>query len=220
MSGPDPNRPKPGSNSIGQFVIGVSPIGTIPEFDYWSTIISQYANSPVLTAIIGNFFAYADQTKNMDAFFDQIFNVATAQGYGLDVWGAIVNVSRTMRIVFDERYLGFEEATTISAEPFGQAPFYAGDPLTQNFVLADTPYRTLIYAKALANICNGSIPAINAILKTLFAGRGNCFVVDNLDMTIQYVFKFSLTAVELSILENSGVLPTPTGVDYEIVVDI
>ena len=49
MSGPDPFRPKTGSNGIGGFVIGVSPIGDIPPFDFWKTIISQYANSDVIT---------------------------------------------------------------------------------------------------------------------------------------------------------------------------
>jgi hypothetical protein len=37
-------------SSIGQFQIGVSPIGTIVPFSYWSTIISQYANSPIMGA--------------------------------------------------------------------------------------------------------------------------------------------------------------------------
>lgn len=220
MTGPDLNRPLPGSNGIGQFIIGVSPIGNITPFDYWQTIISQYANSPSLTALIGNFSAYIDQTQNMDAFFDMIWNVATAQGYGLDIWGRIVGVSRVLSVAFDGRYFGFDEATVVSAEPFGQAPFYNGDPLTENFSLSDAAYRTLIYAKALANICDGSIPAINQILLRLFPGRGNCYVTDGLDMTMTYTFDFALSSVELSILESSGVLPTPTGVSYEIVVNI
>ena len=87
MSGPDVNRPRPGSNAIGSFIIGVSPIGTIIPFDYWATIISQFANSPILTQLIANMDSYLDQTANLDAFYDLIFNVATAQGYGLDVWG-------------------------------------------------------------------------------------------------------------------------------------
>jgi hypothetical protein len=218
MSGPDPFRPTPGSNAIGSFVIGVSPIGDIPPFDYWQTIISQYANSDVITTLIGNFDAYVDQTANFDAFYDLVMNVASAQGYGLDVWGRIVDVSRTLNVGNTGRYFGFEEATTLSADPFNVSPFYVGQPLTSNFNLDDEPYRTLIFAKAFANICDGSIKSINQMLRTLFPGRGNCYVTDGLDMTMTYFFAFPLSQVELAILTQSGVLPKPTGVRATVVV--
>ena len=71
---PHPN-PAPGSNAIGQFIIGVSPIGTIPSFDPWATIISQYGNSQAIDAIITSFNAAMDQTANFDDFFDVTWNV-------------------------------------------------------------------------------------------------------------------------------------------------
>lgn len=217
MSGPDINRPRPGSNAIGSFIIGVSPIGPIPGFDYWKTIISQYANSPVLTQLIANYDDYIDQTANIDNFFDLIFNVDTAQGYGLDVWGRIVNVSRTLHIIGSVNYFGFEEATTLSANPFGQAPFYSGAPVTTNYDLSDDAYRTLIFAKALSNISNGSIKSINQLLLNLFPTRGNCYVTDGNDMTMTYTFNFFITPVELAIIEQSGVLPKPVGVQSTVV---
>jgi hypothetical protein len=219
MSGPDPFRPKPGSNGIGEFIIGVSPIGDIAPFDYWQTIISQYANSDVLTTLIGNFDTYVDQTANVDAFYDLIMNVASAQGYGLNVWGRIVGVSRTLNVGNPGKYFGFDEATPISADPFNQSPFYVGQPLTTNFNLTDDAYRTLIYAKAFANICDGSIKSINQMLRTLFPGRGNCYVTDGLDMTMTYTFRFLLTDVEQAIVGQSGVLPKPTGVQATVVVN-
>lgn len=216
MSGPDINRPRPGSNGIGLFAIGVSPIGTIIPFDYWDTVISQYANSPILTTLIGNMDEYLDQTENLDDFYDLIFNVATAQGYGLDVWGSIVNVSRTLDVPGTSNYFGFEEAG-IGANPFNTEPFFSGQQLTNNFILADSAYRVLIYAKALANICDGSIPAINQILLRLFPNRGNCFVTDGLDMSMTYTFQFALTPVELAIVAQSGALPKSTGVSATVV---
>ena len=216
MNGPDINRPRPGSNAIGLFQIGVSPIGTIVPFDYWDTILSQFANSPVLTTLIGNMDAYLDQTENLDAFYDLIFNVATAQGYGLDIWGKIVNVSRILDVPGTAAYFGVEEAG-IGANPFNTQPFYSGSQLTTNFILSDSAYRVLIYAKALANICDGSIPSINQILLRLFPNRGNCFVTDGLDMTMAYTFQFTLTPVELAIVAQSGALPKPTGVSATVI---
>lgn len=214
MTGPDVFRPKFGSNAIGSFTIGVSPIGSIESFDIWRTIISQYANSPILTRLVENMFSYLDQTTNFDNFFDMIMNVDTAQGYGLDVWGRIVGVGRTLSVPGDQTWLGFQEAG--DGEPFNQAPFYSGQQISSNFVLTDTAYRTLIFAKALANICDGSIPAINQILLNLFPNRGNCYVVDNLDMSMTFKFDFVLTLVEQAIVAQSGVLPRSTGVSYSV----
>jgi hypothetical protein len=222
MTGPDINRfqTDPLSNSIGRFVIGISPIGTIEPFDVWETVISQYANSPILMQLILNFDAYLDQTQNLDNFIGFMRDISSASGYGLIVWGNIVGVTNVLQIVGTQKYFGFEEATPISADPFGpggQSSFYSGTPLTSNFTLSDDAFRLLILAKALANLSNGSIDSINQILISLFPNRGNAFGTDGLNMTGTYTFNFILTPVELAIVEQSGVLPKPTGVNFTVV---
>lgn len=214
MTGPDINRPRAGSNSIGTFAIGISPIGPIPAFDFWTTVISQYANSPILTQLCQDLAVSINPATDFDAFYDNIFNIATAVGYGLDVWGRILGVSRTLSISATN-FFGFQQGTP-GAQPFDQGVFYAGGGATNNFNLADDPYRVLLYAKALANISDGSILSINTILKNLFPNRGNCFVADGLNMTMTYVFQFTLTPVELAIVGNSGVLPRSCGVSSSI----
>lgn len=218
MSGPPyphPN-PAPGSNGIGLFVIGVSPIGTIPPFDAWSTIISQYSNSETITSLILAFNSAIDQTENFDLFYDRIWNILSAQGYGLDVWGRIVGVGRSLSVPGDLAYFGFAEAG-IGANPFNQEPFYSGAVLTNNFDLSDDAFRVLILAKAFANVSDGSLISANKILLSLFPSRGTCYARDNLDMTMDYVFGFVLAPVELAILAQSGVLPTPAGVVSDII---
>lgn len=205
--------------AIGTFVIGTSPVGDVVPFSYWSTILSQYANSPIITTLIGNFQQYVDQTLNMESLYDNIWNVATASGYGLDVWGRIVGVQRVVQIQ-TTKFFGFDEMGTASIEPFGpggKGAFYNGVLSTSSFALSDQTFRTLIFAKAMANITNGSIPSINAILRSLFPGRGNCFVTDGLNMTMTYTFDFPLAAFEFAIVSTSGVLPKPTGVAATIV---
>jgi len=211
MTGPPLPRPVPGSNAIGSFRVGVSPIGTIQPFDPWATILSQYANSPVLTQLILNFDSYVDQTLNIDNFFDLIWNIDTAIGYGLDVWGRIIGVTRTLQTI-PGKYFGFEEAGSLTVGTFGQSPFFSGEQATNNFQLPDDSYRTLLFAKALANISDGSIPAINQLLLNLFPNRGNCYCTDGGNMTMTYTFAFFLTPVEVAIVTQSGVLPKPVGV--------
>jgi hypothetical protein len=58
------------------------------------TIISQYGNSATISALINNMNAYIDPCSDIDNFYDFVFNVETAQGFGLDIWGRIVNISR------------------------------------------------------------------------------------------------------------------------------
>ena len=195
-------------NSIGQFVIGQSAIGTPAPFDFNKTIISQYANSPILMQLIQNFAQYIDPTANMDAFYDVIWNVDTAQGVGLDIWGRIVGVNRVIPVAPDADF-GFAEA---SGEPFGFGEFYAGETLTNNTALSDSAFRLLIFAKALSNITDCSITSINQLMLNLFPGRGDCHVQDNLNMTVTYVFNFVTTPVEKAIIQGSGALPKPTGV--------
>lgn len=212
---PYPPLPAPGSNSIGEFEIGVSPIGAISDLNPWTPIISQYKNSPTIDSLMLSISAAFDQTENFSNLYDNIWNVLTAFGYGLDVWGRIVGVIRTIFIPAGISYLGFEEAGS-SWTGFGQGGFYSGGILTQNFVLDDTDFRRLILAKAASNISNGSIPAVNAILLALFPNRGSCYVVDNLNMSVTYTFNFALTPPELAIVSQLNVLPTSAAVSVTI----
>ena len=93
----------------------------------------------------------------------------------------------------------------------------AGGTITSNFQLVDSAFRTLIYAKMASNISDGALPSVNQILLNLFPNRGACFVTDGLNMTMTYTFDFLLSPVELAILEQTGVLPTPAGVAATIV---
>lgn len=217
MSGSGPPYPRyapgasPGGNAIGSFVIGSSPIGTIQAFDLWVTIISQYSNSPILTAMIESFNAAMDPTELLDDFYDLIWNVLTAEGYGLDVWGRIVGVDRAVNVSQAGEYLGFQEPGN-DWTGFNQGIFYSGPVLTNNILLTDAQFRPVVLAKAATNIWDGSIPGLNTILLALFKGRGQVYAADNQNMSITYTFDFALTALDSAIISGSGALPQPTGV--------
>lgn len=207
--------PQTGTGAIGKGGAGNLVIGG-PSFDWQATVVSQYANSDVLMNVIASFAEAIDQKINIDNFYDKLWNIATAEGFGLDVWGRIVVIERTLQV--NTRYLGFEEGDP-DYDPFNVSPFYSGGGTTTSVSLSDTAYRVLILAKALHNICFGSVPGINAILQLLFPNRGPCYVTDNGDMTMTYTFGFVPTPVELAVIETSNVLPRPTGVavNYSVI---
>lgn len=214
-------NPAPGSNAIGSFAIGVSPMGDIPFYDYWQSVISQYGTATILTQLITNMFQYLDPTADLNNFFDFIWNVNSAQGIGLDIWGRIVGVTRTVNLPSAGRYFGFEEQS-ITVDPYNQSPFYNGGALTTSFQLSDSAFLVLILAKALANITSGSIPALNQLLLNLFPGRGNAYVTEGGlgNMTMTYTFAFALTSTEVAIITQSGILPKSTGVALSIVQNV
>jgi len=183
------------------------------------SIISQYANSPTLVQLVDFMEQDIDPSADLDAFYDFVWNVLTAQGFGLDVWGKIVNIGRDLNIPGVQLNLGFMEGP--SGLPFGQAPFYDGPPASTVYRLADDAYRQLILAKAMANITDCTAASLNRLLQVLFAGRGRTYVTDTGQMEMRYVFEFTLQPFELAIITQSGALARPAAVKARAVtVDI
>ncbi len=179
------------------------------------TLLAQYANSPRIVALVQAFNAWIDPQVDLDTFYDYVWNVDTAQGFGLDIWGAIVDVSRNLKIVTAGQYFGFDEAltgTSLTPQPFGQAPFWNGPPASTTYALGDDAYRKLILVKALANITDCTAANLNKLLEFLFDGEGRAYVVDTGGMTFRFVFEFILSDVERSIMLNSTAIPRPSGV--------
>ena len=72
---------------------------------------------------------WIDPRKNLDDFYNLIWNVDTAEDYGLDIWGRIVAINRVLKVQANDPWFGFEEATATSAWPWNQGIFYDGEPL-------------------------------------------------------------------------------------------
>lgn len=183
---------------------------TTAVFDFRTVILKQYANSPTLFALMDDISQWLDGAPSFDQFYDYVWNIETAQGFGLDIWGRILGTGRVYPIQ-TQPYFGFDEANPTPV-PFNQGIFWTGSAATSNFALSDAAYRQLLLAKAMANILDGGTASINELLMTMFEGRGNAYVIDHNDMTMTYKFEFDFTPVDLTLVLNSGVLPTPAGV--------
>ena len=199
------------NNSIGNFAIDQSQIGSIVPFSVYKTVISQYANSPILMSLVENVAAYFDQTASFESFFDNVWNIDTAVGVYLDLWGRVLGVQRVVPVLTGV-FFGFQEQGTAHTAGFDRAPFYSGQSLTNNYALSDDSFRKLLLIKAAFNLTDCTIASINQLLLALFPNRGHCFVTDNGNMSMTYTFQFALSPLEQSIIVSSGVLPRPSGV--------
>lgn len=187
-----------------------TPNAQVPYFDVRQTLLSQYANSPVILKLLGYFNEWLNPVGRFDAFYQDVWNILTARGYGLDVWGRILGVTRILEVP-GQLYLGFQQDD--DAQPFGFGILYAGGRSTNSAALTDEAFRLLLLAKAALNITDASSLSINRILLALFGGG---YVRDNLDMTITYVFSRPLEPVETAIVYQSGAIPKPVGVSYTV----
>lgn len=166
--------------------------------DFEQTIISEYANSPILVGLITNMNENIDPTANLDDFYEKVWNVLTAEGFGLDILGRIIGVIRNISVPADTPNPGV----------------YVFTPGI--YSLDDDYYRKLLLVKALANISTCSVQALNQMMTNLFGDRGRCYVRDTFNMTMVYQFEFYLEPFEYSMLTTSGAIPRPVGVQSTV----
>lgn len=171
----------------------------------------QYAASPRIKQLITYHNEYFSATW-VDEFYGVVWNVDTAQGFGLDIWGRIVAIENGRYLQIENgNYFGFNDGLNQSWQPFNYGTLFQGETQTQTYELTDSAYRTLILTKAMANISDSTMPSINRVLQSLFSGRGRCWVNDLQNMAIRYVFEFKLEPWEVSIIKSDS-LPRPGGV--------
>ena len=179
-------------------------------------IQSQYAASVRITALLQSAKNHILPDADIAQFYDLMFNVETAQGYGLDVWGTIVGITRTVQDVT------INEQGVIT-------------PLSTTRTLGDEEYRKLIMVKAASNIMDSSLYSINYILKQLYPDKicyvtpvtnwqtievgGESFTYNSEPMAISYVFiNTELTPDELGVFYVVGNLNRGAGVDWNLLV--
>lgn len=171
------------------------------EYEYASSKpISQYANSEKYTGLFNNLCYMFSNTQTISDWYNVVFNLNTAEGYGLDIWGKILNQGRqfsynnngTMEYV----YLGGEQTI---------------DGITYSAEQMEETYRLVLFLKALSNISGCTIASLNELLGFYFQDRGRVYVLEYGVMEIRYVFQFYVTKFEKAIF-TSSVMPKPTGV--------
>ena len=152
----------------------------------------------------------------------------SAVSYGLDLWGRRVGANRNISVATTSTtYFGFSNnGAYLGWQPFGNdasswppgvgglSPFWPNGPFTTNTQLANKDFLTLILTKAMSNISNCSAPVVTKLLQMLF-GPG-AYAQDLGNMQAAY-FVPSLSAAQLSILQHSGALNRPAGVQVFII---
>lgn len=182
--------------------------------DIRETLLSQYANSPNILAILKSANQSIDPRSHVEEFYNMAVNLYSAVGFGLDIWGKIVGIGRGLSIPDpDDNYFGFEGSEKYT--PFGQAPFFGGNPGDVTYEMSDDTYREVIIIKAYSNILYATAPNINAFLKASFS-RGKAYYLITGHMQARYVFEYRLSEFEKNLIFHHNILPQPSGVDVGV----
>lgn len=187
-------------------------------FHIEDTIQSQYACSPHINALARGFWELINPKGDIDLFYRLCFDLDTAQGVALDIWGRILGMPRSMQAVSEigVPYLGFinKKAPVKETKGFNQEPFYYG-ATERHLELSDDAYRLMLKTKAMANISTGSLADLNRMLSALLP-RAEVQIFRTAPMMLKIVATGALTDYERSLLTRGDLPPIPTGVGLEV----
>jgi hypothetical protein len=198
-------------------------MGTVQEFDYSVDVLAallwQYNQAPNLTSLLTQQQAWYDlnQTEFWTDWYNNVFNLQTANQFGLSVWAIILNIpiivaTSPSNPMIPGIFFSSNHAT------FNQGNFFdTGNTAIQLTVEQASIVLRMRYYQLTSK---GTVPEINRFLSILFEDYGTCYVLDGLNMTGEYIFEFGLPSAIEYIFNNYDILPRPAGVGttYRVVV--
>lgn len=190
--------------------------GFNPSINLRQAVLWQYESATKIKELTELRQAWIDKhhADFWSAWYRDVFNIATANDFGLAVWGRILDVP-----------LGVTNDAQVGKIPFGFGPFNknfnngnfaqkAGS--TQN--LTTEQNRLVIRLRYFQLTSRCTVPEINEFLALAF-GEGNAYVLDPQDMSYAvYVFGFEPDSSLRFILEKYDLLPRPSTVGARWVV--
>ncbi len=150
-------------------------------------------------------------------WYHDVFDLRTANDFGLSVWSIILNIPLFVEVPFIEQTndaWGFGSFR----KNFNNGNFGAAGSSVN--VLTKEQKRLILRLRYFQLCSRGAIPEINEFLFSVRDILGECYVLDGLNMTITYVFAIAPSANILYVLENFDILPRPAGVKLNLVVSV
>lgn len=190
----------------------------VQQFDFsvdlLRALLWQYNDAVNLQSILNQKSEWytREHTEFWTDWARDVFNLRTANEFGLSVWAVILNMPLTFGVpgTGDRPVFGFGPFN----ENFGNGNF--GRDSAGVATLTVEQRRLVLRLRYFQLVSDGTVPHTNAVLRDVF---GNGYVVDPLDMTCRYVFPRELPSNVMTVLQNFDVLPRPAGVKIEILIE-
>jgi len=200
----------------------------IQDFDYSidveQVILWQYTQAPNLKALVADEQAYIDinHSQFWSSWYDDVFNLLTANDFGLSVWSIILDVPYLITAQGGVKPIwGFDQLPPLNNYVnYERGNFARG---SSRIILTTEEQRFFLRLRYFQLTTDGCITSINNFLNLLFDDpnglyQGGAWIIDNLDMTAEYVFNCPISTGLLTAIVTYGVLPKPAGVRLEYTV--
>lgn len=164
----------------------------------------QYNDAEKLQSIIQNQQSWIDINVHdfFSSWFDDVFNLDTANDFGLQVWAAILGMKFALPDSIPTLVFGFNP----DAQNFDNGVFLPTDEL----VLTTEQKRTLLKLRYRQMTSNATIDDINFAVSTIIPGAR---AIDTLSMSIIFFYPSIPNGDLIDILDNYDVIPRPSGVE-------
>lgn len=195
---------------------------TIQQFDFSVNLLRallwQDNTAPALTSLIAQKQNWYDtnQTSFWTNWVTDVFDLRTANEFGLAVWAIILGVSLTVILPPsdpDKPTFGFGAFR----RNFNRGNFSSSSNSAALLTLAQR--RILLQLRYLRLTTRCTVPSINRAVNRILGNEGSIRVVDIGQMTITYVFNFTPTSELAFVLANYDILPRPAAVKSNIFID-
>jgi hypothetical protein len=187
------------------------------SIDLLQAILWQYNDAAKLQSILEQKQTWYDENYSefWEDWYRDVFDLRTANDFGLSVWAILLNIPLTIT-----------SGGTPSTNLWGFGPFRKNfnrgtfAPSTSGIKLTTTQKRLVLRLRYFQLVTRGAVPEINRFLDYVFEDFGKVYILDGLDMTINYVFTFLPPSQLRFVLESYDVLPRPAavGVNYVVLV--
>lgn len=185
------------------------------------SILWQYNNSENIVTLIQDKQAWMDENQRdfWTNWYTDVFNLQTANDFGLNVWSIILNLP----LFFNTDPIPNQPTWGVSnntAGLNGNQNFDNGNflPLSGgNIYLTTEEKRILLQLRYFNLTTSAAIPEINDFLAFVFEDLGEIYAMDGLDMTMTYVIKFTMSPSLLYVLQQFDLLPRPSTVGIKFV---
>lgn len=187
----------------------------IQQFDFSLDLMKvvkwEYDQAPNLIGILN--LKQKWYSENQEQFWiaweKDVFNLFTANDFGLNVWALILNLplyTETTKSPSSYPAFGFASAGL----NFGKSNF-ATDADAVNHLNVEQK-RQLLRMRWWQITSDGSMPSINHALYDVF-GK-DVYALDGNDMTITIVYQVILPGILMRLLQDFDLIPRPSGVKF------
>lgn len=149
-----------------------------------------------------------------DNWVTDVFDLRTANDFGLSVWAIILDMPLTISEKPDDAdkpIWGFNPTTNVNFTN-GNFGIWIKLPLTTE------QCRLVLRLRYFQLVTRGTVPEINEFFAYLFADLGLAYVNDGHNMTARYVFGFPVPQEIQQVFAAFDLLPRPAGVQVDYVV--